>query len=68
MAEKDHMCFSIQKIYKEPKLNRIMKATRLQQIENRVNRLRQMMSGDSKEFIGTRPENRILGMTRLRRA
>lgn len=45
-----------------------MKATRLQQIENRVNRLRQMMSGDSKEFIGTRPENRILGMTRLRRA
>jgi hypothetical protein len=45
-----------------------MKATRLQQIENRVDRLRQMMNGDNKEFIGIKVKSSRLGITRLRRA
>jgi hypothetical protein len=44
-----------------------MKATRLQQIESKVTRLREMMNGDNKEFVGIKTKNK-LGMTRLRRA
>jgi hypothetical protein len=62
------MCLSIQKIYKESGLNRIMKATRLQQIANRVDRLRKLMEGDSKPLPMQRQAKNVLGITRLRRA
>ena len=45
-----------------------MKATRLQQIENRVNKLKEVLSGDRNEILGIKKGNKILGMTRLRRA
>jgi len=44
-----------------------MKATRLQQIEGRVKRLRELMDGDSKELLHAQ-KRKALGIAKLRRA
>ena len=45
-----------------------MKATRLEQIENKVKRLRELMGGDKNAMLQQSQPKNVLGITRLRRA
>ena len=63
------MFFNSERLYRGKAHNKAMKATmnRLERIELKMNRLREMMSGDRKEFSLQKPRN-VLGIARLRRA